>query len=252
MRGSQLIEKIPPRFFVPMVAVQYRYFEPELRRMDDYVPRHRAAVDVGVWWGPWSWWLARHAVRVDAFEPIPELCSKVGAVMPANVRMHNVALSDRTGDAEIWIPLGGVGTEGRSSIEPSHQPATGGRRQIVPTDRLDAFDLPNVGFVKIDVEGHEMAVLRGATGLLANQRPNLLIEIEQMEEGNGHLETVFGFLESLDYRGSFLHARRWRPLGEFNPAAAVEMSQRAAQHGYVGNLLLYARQHVHNFLFRPK
>lgn len=250
-RGSKLIEKIPPRLFVPMVALQYRYFEPELRRLDDYVPRDRAAVDVGVWWGPWSWWMARHAVRVDAFEAIPELCAKVRAAMPANVHMHNIALSDRAGQTELWRPPGGMGTEGRSSIEASHQQTTGGSREIVQTDRLDAFDLHDVGFVKIDVEGHEMAVLRGATGLLASQRPNLLIEIEQLEEGTPHRENVFRFLESLDYRGSFWHARKWRPLSEFDPAAAVEMSQRAARHGYLGNLLLYARRHVHNFLFRP-
>jgi FkbM family methyltransferase len=251
VRGAQLIEKIPPRFFVPLVAWQYRYFEPELRRMGDYVPRGRAAVDVGVWWGPWSWWLARRAARVDAFEALPEISAKVGAVMPANVHMHNVALSDRSGHAELWKPPGGMGTEGRSSIDASHQPKTGGSWQSVQTERLDAFNLSDVGFVKIDVEGHEIAVLRGATRLLADQRPNLLIEIEQLEEGSGHLETVFGFLETLDYRGSFWRARRWRPLGEFDPAAAVEMSQRAARHGYAGNLLLYARRHVHNFLFRP-
>jgi FkbM family methyltransferase len=35
-----------------------------------------------------------------------------------------------------------------------------------------------VGFIKIDVEGHELAVINGATTLLTTQRPLLLIEIE--------------------------------------------------------------------------
>jgi FkbM family methyltransferase len=251
MPASSLIEKIPPRLFVPMVAWQYRYFEPELRRLSEYVPPGRRAVDVGVWWGPWSWWLARRAVRVDAFEPIAELSAKVASVMPSNVHMHNVALSDRAGRADLWMPSGGMGTEGRSSIDPSRQPATGGMWQSVQMERLDAFELSDVGFVKIDVEGHELAVLRGATGLITKHRPNLLVEIEQLEEGDDHVAAVFQFIESLGYKGSFWLGRRWHPLAEFDPAAAVEMSQRAARHGYIGNLLLYARRHVHNFLFRP-
>ena len=38
-------------------------------------------------------------------------------------------------------------------------------RSVVPKKRLDDFDLPPVGFIKIDVEGHEESVLHGAEGL---------------------------------------------------------------------------------------
>jgi FkbM family methyltransferase len=247
--ANKAIGLIPTRYFVPLIAWQYRLAEPELRHLDRFVPKDLGAVDVGVWWGPWSWWLARRSVRLHSFEPIAELCSNVASVMPPNVTLHNVALSDRSGTAEIWIPSGGMGTEGRSSIEPSWQPATGGRYETVPTECLDAFELKDIGFVKIDVEGHEMAVLRGAETLLATERPNIMIEIEQHGNDADHMSQIVELLGRHGYRGSFLRSGTWVPLSEFDPVGAQEMAQRAARSGYVKNLLLYARRHVHNFLF---
>ena len=50
---------------------------------------------------------------------------------------------------------------------------------MVQTARLDDYQLPPVGFIKIDVEGHEEAVLRGAAQTIARNRPVLMIEIEE-------------------------------------------------------------------------
>ena len=45
--------------------------------------------------------------------------------------------------------------------------------------RLDDFSIANCSFIKIDVEGHEEAVLDGATALIASQRPVLMIELDE-------------------------------------------------------------------------
>jgi hypothetical protein len=52
----------------------------------------------------------------------------------------------------------------------------------VPVVTLDSLKLPNVSFIKIDVEGHEMSVIEGAKELLATQRPTLIVEIWDLEE----------------------------------------------------------------------
>jgi hypothetical protein len=58
--------------------------------------------------------------------------------------------------------------------------------------------LGDVGFVKIDVEGHELDVLAGLSGLLAKCRPNLLIEIGSAQRG-GSLVEVRRRLDPLGY-----------------------------------------------------
>lgn len=250
--ASHMVSWMPPRLFVPLIAWQYRFFEPELGRLDEFVPKHRGAVDVGVWWGPWSWWLARRVPRVDAFEPNAELVASLAGVLPSNVQLHPVALGERSGEANLWIPPGGMGTEGRASIESSWQPEDVGRMQPVTTRRLDDFDLGDVGFVKIDVEGHEFAVLQGAVELLSTQRPALLVEVEERSHNEGHLDMIVEFLGDHSYHGKFLQRRRWHPMEEFDRPGARSISVRAAQHGYATNFLLYARRHVHNFLFTPR
>ncbi len=92
---SRLAGLIPPQVFVRLVAWQYRFFEPELRYIDSFVPSGRAAVDVGVWWGPWSWWLARRASEVHAFEPNKVIFDGLSRTLPDNVHLYNLALSDR-------------------------------------------------------------------------------------------------------------------------------------------------------------
>ena len=45
--------------------------------------------------------------------------------------------------------------------------------------RLDDMGIANCSFIKIDVEGHEEAVLDGATALITSQRPVLMIELDE-------------------------------------------------------------------------
>ena len=116
--AAKVVDRVPARLMVPSIAWQYRFFEPELGRLDEFVPKGRGAVDVGVWWGPWSWWLARRVPRVDSFEPNPDLIARLASVMPTNVNIHPVALSNRTGRSNLWVPPGGASPGGRASLEP--------------------------------------------------------------------------------------------------------------------------------------
>jgi FkbM family methyltransferase len=249
--ASKVMSLTPTRILVPAVAWQYRFFEPELRRLDELVPKDRGAVDAGVWWGPWSWWLARRVPRVDSFEPNPDLVKSLTTALPSNVFLHPVALSDHSGDANLWIPSRGMGTEGRASLEATTTMDGNWRQQEVVTSRLDDFDLGDVGFVKIDVEGHELAVLKGAPKLLTVQRPTILIEIEEHAHRDGQFDAIVDFLTDLSYRGSYLHKGQWHRIEDLDRQAVHEMANRVAQHGYAAGLVFYARRYIHNFVFRP-
>jgi FkbM family methyltransferase len=250
--ASKIMSRVPMRLLVPSIAWQYRLYEPELGRLGDFVPRDRGAVDAGVWWGPWSWWLARRVPRVDSFEPNPDLVARILSVMPSNVTVHPVALSDRTSKSNLWIPSGGMGTEGRASLEPGNRAESAWKQHSVATRRLDDFELGDVGFVKIDVEGHELAVLHGATDLLESQRPTVLIEIEHNADRWDPLDTIIEFFGDRSYTGEFLQKGRWHPINELDRQGTLRMAKRFGQRGYGTNLLLYARRYVHNFIFKPR
>ena len=59
-----------------------------------------------------------------------------------------------------------------------------------------------MGFIKIDVEGHEKAVLEGSFKLIERDRPNLLIEIEDRHKPNS-VRDINEFLMKYDYEGYF-------------------------------------------------
>ena len=92
-------------------------------------------------------------------------------------------------------------------------------------------------FIKIDVEGHELAVLEGARQTLEKYHPMLLVECEARHRPDGDLRPVFDLLTSLRYEGSFFQSGRRRPLAEFNLAEHQPRISRNEKPpaGYVNN-----------------
>jgi len=111
--------------------------------------------------------------RVLAFEPHPMLAEllrrnvdEMARTFPkAPIEVHQVALSDSVGTARLLCPEEFSANQGLGFL------STGGDGVQVPTIRVD--DLLGDGVVavmKLDVEGHEPAVLRGASRLLGERR----------------------------------------------------------------------------------
>lgn len=145
-------------------------------------------IDVGANVGLHSVAMAQSMAFVLAVEPDPRNFMALMDTLQRH-RTFNVwpvcrALSDKEGMVEFRSAGGQSRVGGTSSLydggaEPSLElPAC-------PLDRL-TWNLGRVDFIKIDVEGHEHAVLRGAEGTLQRFRPTLLIENhEQIEPGYG-------------------------------------------------------------------
>lgn len=94
------------------------------------------------------------------------------------VRVETVAPSAVPGEAKLRI----LGSDtGRSTIEHDNtlEDSDGSARFeiAVPARRLDDYEMDAVGFIKIDVEGHELAVLRGGSETIRRCLPSMLIEI---------------------------------------------------------------------------
>jgi FkbM family methyltransferase len=246
------VEHLPPRLFHSLLARQYAFKEPELRHVPDYVPRDLPAFDVGAWRGPWTLRLAKMVPRVHSFEASPDLARTLRAIVPANVEVHEVAVSDCSGEATLWlVDPRGRGADGRCSLEEQVVSDFKPRPHRVRTVALDDMDLGPVGFIKIDVEGHERNVLKGAANLLHDQRPVLLVEIEQRLH-EVPIADIWAVLEDLGYQGWFFMSGRWRSIKEFDvDRNQLDVISRIEKSGYLVNSFVNLRSYISNFVFMP-
>lgn len=192
---------------------------------------HCTAVDVGAWYGPWTYWLSRRARAVEAFEPNPELAAMLRSTVRPNVTVHEAALSGASGEATLNVPVLGLGSEGTASIEPMDSPASTHR---VRTLRLDELDFGRVGLIKIDVEGHERTVLEGCLGLLARDTPVLVVELDTRL---GDIAPTVELLRDLGYEGKVLWQGGWRGLDSFDLAAWQRSHADQASPGYLSDVI---------------
>jgi len=182
---SRLLRDATPSLWQQMKYHQYlrsEQGEREIHIIHQYVDPSRAALDVGVHLGMYTRHLARHAKSVVGFEANPESAEFARRSLRGIATIEWVALSSKEGLAILRVPLeGGNGAEEALGTLSQTNELGGARyREIsVPARRLDDFNLPSVGFVKIDVEGHEEAVLDGAQSFEERNRPVYMIEIEE-------------------------------------------------------------------------
>jgi hypothetical protein len=154
------------------------------------------------------------------------------------VTCHAIALSDSEGEAELMIPGAGKRYSNQgASLNPDKIAGAAHMRVTVPTAPLDALDPPPVGFMKIDVEGHEQAVLEGARGVITRDRPVMIIEIEERHTGID-LDTALDFVESLGYTTQAIRERTVIRRDALD--VDRDHRARAGEAGY-----------VNNFIFRP-
>lgn len=147
--------------------------EPELRLVPFLADPARITIDVGANVGLYAHAARKHSLEVWAFEPVPRLQSVLRNNLGSRVRVLAYALSDRDGKAMLRIPLfNNRAIYTRASLERLDE---GDATQEIAIEcrRLDSFDLGPVGFIKIDVEGHELAVLRGGLQTVKTHRPAL-------------------------------------------------------------------------------
>ncbi|MBK9263353.1 MAG: FkbM family methyltransferase [Polyangiaceae bacterium] len=162
---------------------QGRWFESEMTMLPRLLEPGATFVDVGANVGVYSI-AAAHFVgptgRVVAFEPTEEARSLLEASARRNgfewLVIRSEALSDHVGRAELFFD------DETELASLSHSTSGAARSVSVPLNTLDAvhadLGLGRTNLLKIDVEGAEEAVLRGAREFLAASEPVILHEIK--------------------------------------------------------------------------
>lgn len=158
------------------------------------------AFDIGGNWGVVAARLAENFTDVVSFEPADEsyrILADTAARVP-NLTAVQVAVTDHDGDVlldvqEHSIRTGQLTTSQAGAVPQSLSDSTWGRvidRRTVPAAMLntlaDRYGIPD--FIKVDVEGHEDAVIVGGlspdgNGLIQTHQPDLFIEIHSAELG---------------------------------------------------------------------
>jgi FkbM family methyltransferase len=228
---------VPPSLYIRYKAhKERRRGEAEFRLLPFLVDRRRNAVDAGANKGTYTYALARLARHVWAFEPNPKMFRTLQRVAARNVTAAMVALADRSGEAELRVPRmrkGGFSNQGGSLS--AAKIAENYRAVRVEAVRLDDLDLPDIGFMKIDVEGFEHEVLDGARETVRRCRPVMLIEMEERYT-KIPIEAALSRVLELGYVGMFLAHGALRPLDQFDPFA----HRRGAP--YIANFIFLPKQ----------
>ena len=169
-----------------------------------------AVLDVGAHIGFYTLLAARQvgdAGCVVAFEPSPRerrrLRWNLAINRCRNVRVEPFALGEYNGQTDFFVVLGQ-----ETGCNSMHPPAVDDpvRCVTVPVVTLDHYlsqsRIRVVDFLKLDAEGAELAVLKGARGLLTTQpRPVLMCELVDMrtEPWNYRAQEIYEFLAQLSY-----------------------------------------------------
>ncbi len=178
-------------------------FEPGLVRiLDALTPRNAQALDVGANIGLTTLALAQLATTVHAFEVVPGtfelLETNVSNSGVANVSLHDFGL----GDVSATVSLNRSAADRSGAYISKEAPPTHGHlREAGRVEVLDAvapsFGPDRVGLIKIDVEGFEVPVLRGARGLLDRDRPVVLLEMNHWCLNAFQRRSIPDFLDDL-------------------------------------------------------
>ena len=197
----------------------------ELAFVEQFLQPGMTAFDIGAHQGLYTL-LASRCVgtsgRVFSFEPSPRerraLRLNLALNFSRNVTVQPLALGSEETTADLYV-VGEYNT-GYNSLRPPSIPQTT-RTVPVKIGTLDHWlaekNIDSVDFLKLDVEGAELSVLKGASDFLARMRPVLLVEVAQVRTAPWGYDAaeIVRFMENLGYEWfEILEGGRLAPLGQ--------------------------------------
>jgi FkbM family methyltransferase len=198
------------------------YEQDEIRFVRGILKPGDSAIDVGGHIGFFTMQMAAAVGpegRIYAFEPLDTNADLFERSVIENgfgyrVRFQRAAAGAASGTATLTFPAETLNSGGAYLLRDGTAPLAGNRKAEVPMVALDALDLRRpVRFIKMDVEGAEPQVLRGAARLLKEDRPVILSELHptQLERASGI--TVDQFLAQVAAFGYRAHRLEHAAIG---------------------------------------
>ncbi len=178
--------------------------------MQKFVKAGDTVYDIGAHFGLYTLLLSRLAGetgKVFAFEPNPELLPSLKLTLEplANVKLYEIALSDREGEAKLFVPedasMAGL-TDWTGGVAGNVHNVSCKMQRL--DDLIEQDKLPLPDFIKCDVEGAELLVFSGAARSLDRvDAPVILFEVNaKAADSFGKTSNAyFDFLSSLEKPG---------------------------------------------------
>lgn len=198
-RNDDILFYVPnyPSDFVQSVIVNTEnFFEIDiLEELKNYIPKNAVILDIGANIGNHTIYFAKrcNALKVYSFEPIHETFNILKKNIEINnigniVELYNLGLSDKNTMGDILkYSMHNIG-----ATKITHN--INGNLKLNKLDNIN-IDEDRIDFIKIDVEGHEINLLRGAENTLSKYKPSIFIEVFDENKSN-----IFSILENLGYK----------------------------------------------------
>lgn len=207
------------------------------------IKKGQTVIDIGAHKAGYLYWMLKMAGdsgMAVAFEPQLILYNYILRLKKYfgwhNVTIERIAISDFNGETNLFIPANKVKKHSspeatlvesnRFSIE---------KTELVETQTLDHYCHTNMikpDFIKIDVEGNELNVLKGGLEILTECKPKILVEIEARHAGKEKVLETFKFLQSLGYSAYFILGSTRKALSGFS---FEEFQNENDMHNYCNN-----------------
>jgi FkbM family methyltransferase len=236
------------RFRVRALKARFRDQSIEFGVIRRHLQPSDIACDIGANKGSFIYWLSSwcRSGRVIAFEPQPELARRLETICRVigldNVKVEARAAYSRSGQQDLFVPRG-------------HQPGASLNRKAAEGESFEILSVPvvsldeyfgehdKVRLLKIDAEGAEFEILKGAERILRQHAPLLVFECENRHLTCGDVSDVFAYLECLGYQGHFVCCNALLPIAKFD--AAVHQRQS-------GDWFFKRKDYCNNFIFRKQ
>ena len=185
------------------------YEQATVENLIPFLKTSRVFFDIGANIGYFSFLAAsvNPQLKIFSFEPLPKNISSIKKNMELNpnakINLIESCLSDQKGEIEFSIPPEGECGWGRISYKDMFD----NNKIVRPVQTIDDFCNTNaidrVDFIKMDIEGFEFHVLRGASELLSRQNaPNMCIEMNDIcfKDMGIDIMDIFSFLKERKYK----------------------------------------------------
>ena len=218
---SSLEEKIK-HFLIPnklyirrLVLKEWIKGRKDIKILKYLINTKKNSIDVGAYKGVYTFFIAKHSKKVYAFEPNPKSFNILKKNVSKNVRVFPFAVSDKSSYEFLRIPKGRKGYSNQGGSLRNVKLDKNYKKIKVCSKKIDDLNLKNIGFIKIDAEGYEQKVLKGARKLIKNSKPTLLIEIEERYISES-IEKSLKKIINLGYYGFALIGQTLTPLKFFD------------------------------------